>query len=178
MREVHLTEEKVSNFVDVMSDSMFIYPIDEALKLRAKHKDTMSTYFYMLTFPGFPTLANMANDGSYRRPSWKALRGASHGSDMLLIFPMFDDHPDMPEEDVEVSRKLIRLIIDFGKEDRGPVEGWRPLDNDSPSYLQIDRQMAVREGMPLQERMAFWNSLPPVYWRHSTKAPSHPKDEL
>ena len=80
MREVHLTEEKVSNFVDVMSDTMFIYPIDEAVKLRARHKDTMHTYFYMLTFPGFHTLANHANDDSYRRPTWEALKASRLGT--------------------------------------------------------------------------------------------------
>ena len=65
----------------VLADSMFIYAIDEAVKLRAAHKDSIGpTYFYVNTYPGKMTLANMAHDGSYRRPTWDALKGASHGS--------------------------------------------------------------------------------------------------
>ena len=38
LREVHLTDEKIRNIVDVLSDTMFNYAIDESVKLRAKHK--------------------------------------------------------------------------------------------------------------------------------------------
>ena len=70
----------------VLSDSMFIYAIDEAVKLRAAHKDSIGpTYFYVNTYPGKMTLANMAHDGSYRRPTWDALKGASHGSGVAQI---------------------------------------------------------------------------------------------
>ena len=139
----------------------------------------MDTYHYILTYPGFMTLANMANDGSYRRPVWEPLKGASHGSDMLLIFPMFDNYPEMPEEDVEVSRKLIRLLIDFGKQDKSPIDGWTKLDLDKPNYLEIGKDLTVHQGLPpFQEKYEFWNSLPDVYWRFSSKGPMHPKKPM
>ena len=37
--------------------------------------------------------------------------------DMMIIFPMFEHYPEMPEEDVKVSRKVIRMLIDFSKSD-------------------------------------------------------------
>ena len=37
--------------------------------------------------------------------------------DMMIIFPMFEHFPEMPEEDVKVSRKVIRMLIDFSKSD-------------------------------------------------------------
>merc|ERR1712117_98116 len=99
---------------------------------------------------------------------------------MLLIFPMFDDFPEMPEKDVEVSRNLIRLLIDFGKQDGSPIKDWEKLDLNDPNYLVIDSEnFRVEKGsMPQQERIDFWNSLPPVYWKFSSRGPAHPKDEL
>ena len=98
---------------------------------------------------------------------------------MLLMFDMFDDYPPMPEDDVAVSRKFIRLLIDFGKQDRAPVDGWKPLDLEDPTYLLVDKEFEVKEGMPMQDRMKFWNSLPNVYWHYK---PAHKnvnaRDEL
>ena len=73
MREAHLTDEKVQNFIDVLTDSMFNYAIDETVKLRSRHKN-METYFYLFTFPGYITLANKANDDSFRRPAFEPLK--------------------------------------------------------------------------------------------------------
>lgn len=68
-----LDDSKVHAFIDVQTDSMFNYAIDETVKLRSKHKN-MNTYFYMLTYPGQHTLANFANDGSVRRPALAPLK--------------------------------------------------------------------------------------------------------
>ena len=68
-----LTEEQVHRLVDIFSESMFTYAQDETIKLRAKHSKTHQTYFYYFTFPGTHTLANFANDGSYRKPPFDAL---------------------------------------------------------------------------------------------------------
>ena len=100
---------------------------------------------------------------------------------MLLIFPMFPDFGPMPEEDVEVSRKLIRLLIDFGKMNGGETviknQHWRKLDLRDPNYLLIDGNFTVQPGLPMQTRMEFWNSLPPVYWRYK-QSKLLTKDEL
>ena len=68
-----LDEGKVNAFIDVQTDSMFNYAIDETLRLRSRHVEA-DTYFYMLTFPGTHTLANFANDGSVRRPALEPLK--------------------------------------------------------------------------------------------------------
>ena len=86
---------------------------------------------------------------------------------MLLIFDMFTNYPRMPKNEVAFSKKLIRLLIDLGKQDKSPIEAWKPLDLTNPSYLVIDEKLEVKRGLPMQERMKFWDSLPSVYWRHN-----------
>ena len=68
-----LDDTKVHGFIDAQTDSMFNYAIDETIKLRSRHKD-MNTYYFMYTYPGTHTLANLANDGSIRRPELEPLR--------------------------------------------------------------------------------------------------------
>ena len=91
---------------------------------------------------------------------------------MLLIFNMFPEYPaagiEMNANDVDVSRKLIRLLIDFGKSGRGEdaIENWRKFKVEDPNYLHIDKDFIVNQGLPIEERMKFWTSLPPVYWRY------------
>ena len=68
-----LDDSKVHAFIDVQTDSMFNYAIDETIKLRSRHKN-METYYHMITFPGTHTLANFGNDGSVRRPALEPLK--------------------------------------------------------------------------------------------------------
>ena len=87
---------------------------------------------------------------------------------MLQLFKMFDFEP-MPENEKTFSRKLIKLIIDWGKEGKSPsyLTDWKPLDNDNPNYLIIDENFEVKQGWPDKERMDFWkNEMEPVYWSY------------
>ena len=68
-----LDDSKVHAFIDVQTDSMFNYAIDETIKLRSRHKH-METYYHLITFPGTHTIANFANDGSVRRPQLEPLK--------------------------------------------------------------------------------------------------------
>lgn len=68
-----LTDEMVINIIDILSDSMFNYAIDEAAKLRAQHKE-LHTYYYYFKYPGAHTLTNLAIDESIRRPPLRPLR--------------------------------------------------------------------------------------------------------
>ena len=69
----NLDETKVHAFIDVQTDSMFNYAIDETVKIRSRHENT-NTYYFMYTYPGTHTLANMANNGDIRRPELEPLR--------------------------------------------------------------------------------------------------------
>ena len=109
-------------------------------------------------------------------------RLASHGTDMLHIFKMFPFEEagiPMTEDDIKFSRKLIRLLIDFSKTGRGETidKDWKSFQEESPVYLLMDKEFVVKEGYPMEERMKFWNSLPPVYWRYK-KENMESKDEL
>ena len=102
---------------------------------------------------------------------------------MLLIFNMFPEFNEagivMTDDDVDVSRKLIRLLIDFSKSGSGEdvIPGWKKFDEEDPTYLLIDKDFTVKQGLPMEDRMKFWNSLPPVYWRYKATEQSN-KDEL
>ena len=68
-----VTDEVAHNIIDLLSDSMFSYAIEEAAKLRAKHKD-LETYYYYYTFSGSHSLANLDLEDKIRRPPLKPLR--------------------------------------------------------------------------------------------------------
>ena len=103
---------------------------------------------------------------------------ATHGTDMLLMFPMFPFDP-MPEADIQVSRKFIKLLVDFatnGKSSAYP--DWKPLKTSDPKkVLNIGKEFLVEEGLPYQENFRFWDGLD-VYWNNFLKESSKVKDEL
>ena len=82
---------------------------------------------------------------------------------MLQMFRMFDFEP-MPDYELAFSRKLIKLLIDWGKEGKPPayLSEWSKLDLDNPKYLVIDEEFTVKSGFPDHERMGFWRNLEPV----------------
>ena len=87
---------------------------------------------------------------------------------MMQLFKMFDFDP-MPENEVNFSRKLAKLLIDWGREGKPPsyLPNWKKLDLDDPSYLVIDEEFQVRKGYPDEERINFWrNELDLVYWTY------------
>ena len=102
---------------------------------------------------------------------------------MLLIFNMFPEFEDsgipMTKLDIKVSRRFIRLLIDYGKSNGGGniMDNWRKFDLKDPYYMLIDGNFTVKQGMPMEERMKFWNSLPPVYWQYKQSQDSN-KDEF
>ena len=69
----NLDDSKVHGFIDAQTDSMFNYAIDETVKLRSRHEN-VNTYYFMYTFPGTHTLANLDNNGSLRRPELEPLK--------------------------------------------------------------------------------------------------------
>ena len=73
-------------------------------------------------------------------------------------------------------------FLQFGKTGNPGIEDWKPLDWNNPVYLEIGEEHNVQQGLPMRTRIDFWNSLPPVYWRHTTPVkrfePKPPKDEL
>ena len=71
--EAPVTDEIAHNVIDVLSDTMFNYAVDEAARMRAKHRD-LDTYFHYFTFSGTHSLANLALDDTIRRPPLLPLR--------------------------------------------------------------------------------------------------------
>lgn len=106
------------------------------------------------------------------------IRYATHGTDMLLLFPMFPFDP-MPEKDVEVSRKFIKMLVDFAENGKiTSYPDWKQLDLESQTYLEINDEFSVKNGLPYQDRMTFWRSLN-VYWNHTlNRSDQLKKDEL
>ena len=98
---------------------------------------------------------------------------------MMLLFDMFDQlFPNMPEQEVKVSRKFVKLITDFAKNGKPTsYPSWKKLDLETPQFLQIDDDFTVEEGLPFQNRIEFWETLD-VYWKHTLSDSNNFKDEL
>ena len=78
----------------------------------------------------------------------------------------------MPEEDIQVSRKFIKFLIDWARRGEAPdyISDWKPFDLKNPSHLIIDEEFSVQPGLPDQERFAFWkHQLDPVYWSYNAQ---------
>ena len=82
-------------------------------------------------------------------------RRASHGADMLQIFKMFPEFDPMPENELQFSRKLIKLLIDWGKNGKPPqyLSDWKRFDVENPSYLVIDEEFKIEKGTPDRQRL-------------------------
>jgi hypothetical protein len=82
--EAPVTDEVAHNIIDVLSDTMFNYAVDEAAQMRAKHKH-LDTYYHYFTFSGSHTLANLGIEpGSIRRPPLMPLRYLKNNSIMTF----------------------------------------------------------------------------------------------
>ena len=68
---------------------------------------------------------------------------------MMLLFPMFTEIlPPMPDKDVAVSQKFIRMIVDFAENGEA---NWEPLDNKEVKYLEIGEDFTrKKENLPNQ----------------------------
>ena len=82
---------------------------------------------------------------------------------------MFDFDP-MSADEVEFSRKFVKLLIDFGKEGKPPayLSEWKKLDLENPQYLVIDKEYSFRHGYPDKERLDFWRNEigKDIYWNY------------
>ena len=126
------TEDVIEAYVDAQSESMFTYGIDVTTKLMSQH---IPTYFYYLTYPGYHSLALLRKNQKFGDPKYEALKKATHGTDMLLMFPMFP-FPDMPQEDIKVSRHFNKLLVDFAQNGKSTsFPDWTAFSEESPSIL-------------------------------------------
>jgi hypothetical protein len=178
---------KINNYLDASGDTMFNYGIDKTVKLHSKMSKG-DTFFYYQTFPGAHSLVNFGIDHSIRQHPLVELRyivsiftleaastniiitdfrAATHGTDMLLLFPMFPFDP-MPNADIKVSRALISLITDFAQNGKSTMyKDWKTFDESNPTYLVMDEENKVEKGpMPYQDRYKFWDTLD-VFWNYA-----------
>ncbi len=97
---------------------------------------------------------------------------------MLLLFNMFPFEPMSPE-DKDVSRRYIKMIVDFLKYGKSTLyPSWEPLTPENSCYLDMNTNFAVVEGpLPVTGKLQFWNTLP-VYWNYTLRAGSRGRDEL
>ena len=74
---------------------------------------------------------------------------------MLQIFKMFPEFDPMPENELQFSRKLIKLLIDWGKNGKPPqyLSDWKRFDVENPSYLVIDEEFKIEKGTPDSQRL-------------------------
>ncbi len=163
-----ITEEKVHAYIDAQSDTMFNLGIQQTVELHAHHAKRQPTYLLYVKYPGRLSLTQMRLNGTFGRHPLEALHMATHGTEMLLMFPMFAGMGEMPDEDVAVSRKFIKTLVDFAQFGKpSKAYGWEPLDSKKPVYYEIDKEFKVRKGFPpIFDRLKFWHELDEdAYWK-------------
>ena len=90
---------------------------------------------------------------------------ASHSHEMPMLFPvLLGELGPLSDEETIQSRRFIKLITDFML-NGSPSEykDWKPLSEGQLSYLVVDENPRTKAGLPHQERINWWNSLP-VFW--------------
>jgi carboxylesterase type B len=159
LEEENLSEEKILDFMDAISDSLFNFCIEETARIRTENSEEKNTYFYMLAHEGGVQLPTV-----YRTAEEKTLvANPAYGNYWNVLFPE-EKKINLKSDREDITRKVIKLLVNFNQPGKSSsVEEWKPLDWNKPSHLVIANDLQVKEGMPFEERMTFWRSLPKLF---------------
>jgi len=170
----------VRGLIDALGDTMFNYPVDEMVKL---HLDQNHSPLWMFTisYQHSHSLATlMGKEMGYSsfddlRPE---LREATHGAEMSLMFPRcVHKLGPLSEEETQASREIISLLVEFSENGApgktGVLEDWKPVTHQHKNHLDIGTKYQLKNGLPFQEQLKFWNDLP-IYWKKTDKNENYP----
>merc|ERR1719400_1870720 len=157
-----LIKENKQGLVDMVGDSYFAAPLNEAIKLHAKAPAPV--YNYLFSYKGSFSFSTFyaAGHEEATKEDW----GAAHGDDALYLSKIsLKGQPLAQTEDdkkmVDIYRKLITNFIRYG--DPTPVEytdipKWHPAQKSRAAciYMDINLKPAEKHRM-FSERMTFWN---------------------
>jgi len=159
-----LIKENKQGLVDMVGDSYFAAPLNEAIKLHAKAPAPV--YNYLFSYKGSFSFSTFyaAGHEEATKEDW----GAAHGDDALYLSKIsLKGQPLAQTEDdkkmVDIYRKLITNFIRYG--DPTPVEyteipKWKTVQKSRHACIYMDINLEPRERHRMfSERMTFWHTI-------------------
>jgi len=172
-------EKVVRGMINMFGDTMFNYPIDRMVKLQG-NKAHSPVWVYEFNYKHNHSLANFeaaSKTGKIATPDLKILNSPTHGHELNMMFPLFNDlMGDLSEEETKNSRKFIKFITRFAKEGHPKSNGkheykdWEPIADGQLTHFVFGKYSGMQKGLPFQSRMKWWNSLP-VFWKKDSAEP-------
>jgi len=168
-------QKVVRKIVEMFGDSMFYYPIDRTLKLHGA-KSHAKIWLMQFNYAHNHTLGRMdvRNPGKLLRSQLPYLLRSSHSNELSMLFQELEPlMGPLSEEETDNSKEYIDLIVNFAKKG-DPAAGlkyssvWKNVADGQLSHYSFGKYSAAHKGLPYQDRMMFWNSLP-VFWRKIEK---------
>ena len=163
IKDFYLGSEEglVTGMVNMFGDAFYSFAIDTTLKLQQAGQADSPVWVYQYNFRHNHSIA-------FLHPASRQieeLSRASHSHEMPMIFPtLLKELGPLSEEETTQSRKFIKLLMDFILNGTpSDQKDWKPLSDGEPSYFVVDESPACLPGLPHQQRMNWWNSLP-VFW--------------
>ena len=160
-----LSDGSIEALIEVLGDTMFYYGIHHTAKL---HSKLNKTWLYVLGYPAINSLTNIRSDQSFQVSKYAPLREATHGTDMLLLFPCFQPYMSPPPKKDEIfSIKFIKSLMKFSL--NGSTDQWQRVESDGSGgylYFNDSGEDELHPGYPFQKRMDFWDNLN-VYWNYT-----------
>ncbi|KAG8292086.1 hypothetical protein J6590_047986 [Homalodisca vitripennis] len=91
-------------------------------------------------------------------------KGVGHTDELFFLFPLRAPGRNITQSDTIFSKQMVKMWTNFVKyldpTPSGYPVKWVPVTSSSVEYLNIGQHYYVMERAFLQERMAFWNTLP------------------
>lgn len=178
-------EKVVYGMNQMLGDTMFNYPIDRMVKMQG-NKAYSPVWMYQYNYKHNHSLAFMdvANPGEVFKPDLIGLDRATHGHEISMLFPAFEDMmgPLSDEETVQ-SRKFVRFIAEFAKQGHPKMDGkyefseWEAVADGQLSHFVFGKYSGSQKGMPFQHRMKWWNNMP-VYWKKDSAPQLDPIEDV
>jgi len=162
-------ERVINGVVNMLGDTMFNYPIDRMVKLHG-NKPHSPVYVYQFNYKHSHTLALI--DPKNGPELNDALKRPGHGHELFLMFPF----AKLKEDEEKMSRKFIKLLMDFAKKGHPKHDGrweykdWEPIADGQITHFVFGKYSTTSQGLPFQNRMKWWNELP-AYWKKDTAKP-------
>jgi len=148
--------EKLPNWVDMLSDSIIVYPTHATLARLRSHG--VPLYEYMLSF------WDETSTTFFKRAHDLGL-GVPHIDDLPFLFGLESEPEQWSEANHLTSQRMCAMWANFAKElnptpnnSSGPLNNfiWENIEGGNGKILNIGEQLQMEANQKLMDRMNFW----------------------
>ncbi|KAM3965307.1 juvenile hormone esterase [Aphomia sociella] len=150
----NLSNFTVNNFINVLSDTQYIFPIDAWIKLHKARADSKPLYYYVFNFDGELNWAKL----NYNID----MPGTAHSDELGYIFvtqitkPLLDRLESRTKNMLDIMTNLVTNFVKFGN----PTQNYSDVDwpdcGPLRKHLLLSDNPIRRNFAPEKERLNFW----------------------